>query len=194
MEHVHRIKSAEIGRDTGLSDYPDLVLALEHWGRLCDGRRLPPRGALDPADIKPLLPRVMLVDVLPGEPPRFRYRLSGTAVCNAHGRDLKDLYPEDMQPPAYGRLIARHYLECCQRCEPLTHVIVLQTTEKQWSYARIILPFGDAEGGVSHLLVVDSEHGNSLAECLDRIDARCAPKPQRLTEGRPFHVVDHSLV
>ncbi len=194
MERVHRIKSAEIGRDTGLSDYPDLVLALEYWGRLCDGRRLPPRGALDPADIKPLLPRVMLVDVLPGEPPRFRYRLSGTAVCSAHGRDLKDLYPEDMQPPAYGRLIGQHYLECHERREPLTHVIVLQTTEKQWSYARIILPFGDAEEGMSHLLVVDSEHGNSLAECLDRIDARCAPKPQRLSEGRPFHVVDHTLV
>ena len=194
MERVHCIKSAEIGRDTGLNDYPDLVLALEHWGRLCDGRRLPPREALDPADIKPLLPRVMLVDVIPGEPPRFRYRLSGTAIGNAHGRDLKELYAEDLQPPAYGRLVGRHYLECYERREPLTHVIVLQTTEKQWSYARIILPFGEAEGDVSHLLVIDSQHGNTLAECLDRIEARCAAKPQGLSEDRPFRVVHHPSV
>lgn len=194
MERVHRIKSAEIGLDTGLSDYPDLILALEYWSRLCDDRRLPPRGALDPADIKSLLPRVMLVDVIPGNPPRFRYRLSGTAICNAHGGDLKDLYAEDMRPPEYGRLVSRHYLECYQRGEPLTHVIVLQTTEKQWSYARIILPFGDAEKDISHLLVIDSEHGNTLAECLDRIDVRCGAKPQGLSEGRPFHIVDHSRV
>ena len=194
MERVHRIKSAEIGRDNGLNDYPDLVLALEYWGRLCDGRRLPPREALDPADIKPLLPRVMLVDVLPGKPPRFRYRLSGTAICNVHGGDLKDLFPEDMQPPEYGRLVGRHYLECYERVEPLTHVIVLQTTEKQWSYARIILPFGDAEDDMSHLLVIDSQHGNTLAECLDRIEARCAAKPQDLSERRPFRVVHHPRV
>ena len=136
----------------------------------------------------------MLVDVLPGKPPRFRYRLSGTAICNVHGGDLKDLFPEDMQPPEYGRLVGRHYLECYERVEPLTHVIVLQTTEKQWSYARIILPFGDAEGDVSHLLVIDSQHGNTLAECLDRIEARCAPKPQDLSEGRPFRVVHHPRV
>ena len=189
MERVHRIKSAEIGRDTGLNDYPDLVLAIEYWDRLCDGRRLPPRSALDPAEIKSLLPRVMLVDVVPGEPPRFRFRLSGTGIGNAHGRDLKNLYAEDLQPPEYGRLVGRHYLECYERGEPLTHVIVLQTTERQWSYARIILPFGDAEKRMSHLLVVDSEHGNTLAECLDRIEARCAASSESSSSDRPFRIV-----
>lgn len=47
----------------------------------------PPRTAIDPAEILPLLPNVALIDVI-GHPPRFRFRLFGTALAAAYGQDV----------------------------------------------------------------------------------------------------------
>jgi len=49
-----------------------------HWFALHDAAGgVPPRTAVDPADLLPLLPRVMLLDVLEDD---FRYRLIGTQI------------------------------------------------------------------------------------------------------------------
>ena len=171
MECVLNINSAELACDTGLADYPDLAATLTLWQELRGDGFAPKRSTVDPADWKAVLPRMMLVEVIPGSPPRFRFRLSGTGICDVHGCDLKDLFAEDLMPPEYGRLVNRHYQECFQRREPLVHVIALETTEKLRSYARIILPLSDDAGQeISYLLVIDSERQNSLAEFLEKIE------------------------
>ena len=178
MKPAYRIQSAEIDSETGLGDYPDLVASLEYWEELRGSQIAPLRSALDPIDLKSVLPRVMLVEVCAGEPPRFRFRLSGTGVCDIHGCDLKHLYAEELQPPEYGHLIQRHYRECLERREPLAHLIALETADKLRSYARIILPFReDGDDGISLLLVIDSEKQNSLAEFLEKIEARLNETP-----------------
>jgi hypothetical protein len=55
-----------------------------YWSRQCRGQAMPRRADIDPADMKPLLPMTMLVDVTPDER-RFVYRLVGTAEVAARG-------------------------------------------------------------------------------------------------------------
>ncbi len=174
MQPLYRIRSAEIDAADGLRDYPDLAECRAYWEGLRGSAFAPSRSQLDPMDLKSVLPRVMLVEVTPGHPPRFLFRLSGTGICDVHGRDLKELYAEELQPPEYGRLVQKHYSECLERREPLAHLIALETTEKLRSYARVILPFRNSDDEISHLLVIDSAKQNSLAEFLEKIEARLA--------------------
>jgi hypothetical protein len=66
-----------------------------HWRRLKGDRPVPLRDALDPGDIKELLPSIMLVD-LEQEPLRVRYRLVGTEVVTWSKLDFTGLYLDEL--------------------------------------------------------------------------------------------------
>lgn len=73
----------------------------EHWTRLKGNRPIPLREAVDPADIKELLPNIMLVDIEPA-PFRVHYRLVGTEVVawskfDFTGRYLDEVDFSDME-------------------------------------------------------------------------------------------------
>ena len=62
---------------------PRLRSGYEYWNAKRGQRAMPGRADLDPAEIKPLLPHVVLIDVLRNAhtgPLDFRYRLIGTTV------------------------------------------------------------------------------------------------------------------
>ncbi len=62
------------------NDAGDLIDAgLAYWNSRRGDRAMPTRADLDPADIKRLLPHVVLIDVL-HDPLDFRFRLLGTEV------------------------------------------------------------------------------------------------------------------
>lgn len=75
-----------------------LIALLEYWSSKCGAEGRPPRRAdLDPADLRGLLPNLMLFDV-EHTPPGFRFRLVGTRMVEVLGHDptgclLAD-YPE----------------------------------------------------------------------------------------------------
>lgn len=68
----------------------------EYWDGKRAGRSMPARSDLDPADLKPLLPHLILIDVVPDER-RYVYRLVGTREVEMRGNDptgkaIKDAY------------------------------------------------------------------------------------------------------
>ena len=70
---------------------PDPIPAgLEPLYRYWDGkradRRMPRRGDIDPAELVPFLPALMIVDVV-ADDRRYVYRLVGTREAEARGRD-----------------------------------------------------------------------------------------------------------
>ncbi|WP_374370666.1 PAS domain-containing protein [Dongia sp.] len=68
----------------------------DYWLGLGRDGGLPPRAALDPADMRPLLPYVMIID-LEGEADfRVRYRLVGTAVAKFSGLDFTGHYLDQL--------------------------------------------------------------------------------------------------
>lgn len=67
----------------------------DYWHRLKGDRCLPLRSDLNPAEIKPLLPSIMLVD-LESEPFRVRYRLVGTEVVTWSKVDFTGRYLDEL--------------------------------------------------------------------------------------------------
>lgn len=73
---------------------PLFVELLDYWDRCRNGRPMPARADINPAEIPALLPYLGLLDVLPTAP-RFRHRLIGTAVVAYFGRDATGLFVDE---------------------------------------------------------------------------------------------------
>ncbi len=71
-------------------------LLVERYKALCgpDGR-IPGRQDIDPADLTAVLPVLHMMDVVPGSPRRFRYRLVGTRLVTQIGRDITGTYMDE---------------------------------------------------------------------------------------------------
>jgi hypothetical protein len=59
----------------------------DYWKSKCSDVTPPPRSAIEPADIRALLPHLSLVE-LTADPFQIWYRLVGTAVVRSHGDDF----------------------------------------------------------------------------------------------------------
>lgn len=171
---LRRIDAEEVDVSSGIDLYPDLQEIYEYWKRKAAGNWAPLKADIDPIDIPRILPRVMLCDVFykpdTEEVESFRYRLSGTGICDVHGFDPTALQPPDLTPPEYGALIQSHYEEAVTRREPMVHIIVLESIDKVRSYARIILPLSRDGNRVDVLMTIDSEKQNTLSDFLDDMD------------------------
>ncbi len=166
-ETVQSITSANLTVRDSLALYPDLAWAHAYWDTKRGDRLAPRRRDIDPLEMPDILPRILLADVIDGaDGIDFRYRLSGTGICNVHGKELTALRPRDLSPAAYGELIHAHYLDACRQRAPRADVIILQTDQRSRSYARLLLPLSDDGETVNKLMAVDSETQNDLQEFL----------------------------
>lgn len=73
---------------------------LRYWRQLAVNG-VPQRAQIEPADIKPLLPYLMIVDLTP-EPLRIYYRLVGTAVTHFTGIDITGRYFDELELDEFG--------------------------------------------------------------------------------------------
>jgi hypothetical protein len=160
--------------DPGLD--PDLKFALDYWLRKCAGRLAPTRADIDPIDIAPLLPRVMLVDVST-DPIDFRFRLAGTGLFKIHGAELTNRRVQDLEPAAYGALIHRLYCDALARRAPLAHQLLIECETRRSAYMRIILPLSEDGVAINRMLTVESYAGaaQDLQDCFEeaRLSAGC---------------------
>jgi hypothetical protein len=61
-----------------------------YWNRLRGGRQAPDRREVEPSDIRELLGDTFILEVNPSFK-TISFRLAGTRLCNAHGRELKSV-------------------------------------------------------------------------------------------------------
>ncbi|HWK43708.1 MAG TPA: PAS domain-containing protein [Stellaceae bacterium] len=155
-----RVDALEL--DMAACPYADLSDILGYWSAKCDGRFAPRRADIDPIDLVAWLPRIMLADVL-ADPLDFRYRLSGTGICDMHGQEPTGQSPRDLTPPPFGALIHAHYCAAVARRAPILHLIVLDASDRSRSYARLILPLSEDGAAVTMLMTVDSKEQNTRA-------------------------------
>ena len=89
-------------------DEPMLRELYEYWCSKRAGRLIPQRRDIDPAEIPKLLPHLMITEMVEGGT-RYRYRLAGTAVTEAFGRELTGLYVDEVMTGAYREFLERLY-------------------------------------------------------------------------------------
>jgi hypothetical protein len=82
---------------------PRLRDLFDYWRGLAHAG-VPYRAQLDPADIKLLLPHIMMVDLSP-EPLQVRYRLAGTEVVRFTGFDFTGRHLDEMGIDAHSEAV-----------------------------------------------------------------------------------------
>jgi hypothetical protein len=85
----------------------------EYWRRKAAGRVMPSRADLDPLEIPQLLPGIFLVDVVPGPPRRFRFRLVGTRIAELEG-EMTNKFLDEFIPGSPGTAMAQQYDEAAE--------------------------------------------------------------------------------
>jgi hypothetical protein len=122
----------------------------DHWQALRGDRPMPVRRELDPADIKDLLPHIVIVAV---DGPRFLFRLVGTEVVNRIGVDNTGRHLDELEPSRGFRDFAARVFETVRN----RRAAVLAETDFEAGAAnkgvrRLSLPFSDNGTDVSHIV------------------------------------------
>lgn len=91
---------------------------------------MPSRAEIDPAEMRALLPYLLLADVH-HDPLRIFFRLVGTAVVEAAGRDLTGMWLHEAEVNGGPQLWTETYRRLVERREPV------------FGRARATLPHGD---------------------------------------------------
>ena len=151
-------------QDTGLELRHDDQRALyDYWRARQRSGRLPARADIDPADLRRLLPRLALIDVLrEGHDLAFRYRLTGTEIVNRAGRDPTGKRFEELYRGDYLQTANATYRQVVDTGRPHTsdRVYPLVPGREYMRYDRLLLPL--AGDGVTvdmvMLLIIVLEH------------------------------------
>src|SRR5262245_30901471 len=85
-----------------------LQILLNYWLGLRGGEAIPPRSAIDPAAIAPVLPYIWLCEFMPDEA-RFRMRLAGEEINKFYGRNISRAYFDEITDDRFRTMMVRRY-------------------------------------------------------------------------------------
>jgi hypothetical protein len=95
---------------------PILGEAIAYWRSKRGSRCMPARRDIDPVEIWKLLPHVQLIEIMPDG--RSRYRLVGTLLAKAYGRDYTGKYAGELFDGKRGQSIVEHHRAVCLARQP----------------------------------------------------------------------------
>jgi hypothetical protein len=122
-----------------------------YWLSKCRDGAVPKREAIDPADIRVLLPHVILAEVA-AAPFEIRYRLVGTAIAKVHKDDFTGRSHDTVVSLA-GAGLEDSYRRAVERAVPVFGHTGLDAGDRTWiGFEYAILPL--------------SEDGRTVDKCL----------------------------
>jgi hypothetical protein len=123
------------------------------------GQRLAPaRAEFDPAELRAMLPRLLLIDVA-HDPPDFRYRLAGTLTYELHGQELTGKSITALKPPEFVATLWHDLRELVARAEP--QLVQLDFTNQEGyhrAYHVLRLPLS-SDGKTIDMILVLVDYG-----------------------------------
>jgi hypothetical protein len=123
-------------------EHPKLVDLLAYWQAKRGGRGMPTRADIDPLELPGLLGNLFLLDVV-GLPARYRYRLIGTKIVDAVGRDSTGRFVDEIYPGGGDALVRLYHYVAAQR-RPVRNHGTVQWVGRDFSrYETLVLPLGD---------------------------------------------------
>ncbi|WP_119419397.1 PAS domain-containing protein [Desertibaculum subflavum] len=140
-----------------------------YWQAKRGGAFAPSRTAIDPAEIRDLLPFVVLADVV-GTPPRFRIRLAGTHVVEAYGEEVTGRYADELDFNGIGPEVLAALQAVVRSGRPgLVRRDFVKQDGRPLRYERLVLPL--SSDGVT----VDKLFGGAVLEQLTEPPAGVTP-------------------
>jgi hypothetical protein len=159
--------------------HPVLRTAYDYWCLIKGEREFPARADITPEGMKLYLSRVMLVDVS-YEPLDFVYRVFGSGIAQAFGKDYSGKSVRQLEPPEFAALIWRQYLEVVNERRPCLHAIQVTAGTRFLKYHRLTLPLSADGLAVDKLLAISIEDGKFWQSLRD---AEPAPPNRTGTAG-----------
>lgn len=131
---------------------PILGGTLAYWMGKRRDRPMPSRRDIEPAEIPRLLANLQLIDVIDGGS-RFRYRLIGTALVDAFGRDYTGKHLDKLFPDERGAFAQGLYQAVCNARHPMFLRNTYNTTRAVDIVAnRLYLPLSEDGANVNVIL------------------------------------------
>lgn len=146
------------GESLPLTEMRDPLLreAYDYWRRKCAGRAMPSRRDIAPEDMRAFLTHVMLIDVH-REPLDFVYRVFGTSIADAHGKEYTGKSARLLEPAGFAELVWQQYLEVVEAKTPRLHAVQRAAGARFEKYQRLTLPLSSDGAIVDKLLAVSIE-------------------------------------
>lgn len=131
---------------------PRLKESLALWAR---GRRvgdLVLRSSIAIESLKTAIGSMGIVEVRDGgsQDNRFLYRLYGLALAEATG-EYTGRWSEEIDPPAFARLVTAQYDETVRARVPLLHTVIASFEGGMASYERLTVPLSTGSDSVGQL-------------------------------------------
>jgi len=149
-----------------------------YWRSKCHDGRIPSRSAIDPTEIRALLPHVLLAERETG-PFAIRYRLVGTAVAKVHRDDFTGR-THDTVASLIGAGLEESYRRAMERAAPVFGRSGLDAGDQTWiGFEYAILPLSGDGTTVGKWLVIEVHDAPEPVEP----DAESVHRPHPLRSG-----------
>jgi hypothetical protein len=137
------------------------------WNERRGARRWPAHADLARDDLGFMHGTVTVIEVL-REPLRFRLFALGPAIEELRGRGDEGKMVDEIEPPAYARLLLEHYTEAVTHGEPRFHLVQfipgVRPSRFPLAYERAILPLSSDGAAIDRLLVASDWSETITAE------------------------------
>lgn len=134
-------------------DDPILGPALSYWMGKRSGRAMPRKRDIDPTEMpSKILPNLQVIEVIDGGA-RFRYRLVGTALVEAYGRDFSGKIADELFPDDRLNFVQGIYRRVFASQAPVFSRNKYHTPRNIDLFSmRMYLPLSDDDSAVHHIL------------------------------------------
>lgn len=141
-------------------EHPKLQQLFDYWGSKRGARKMPSRADIDPLELGFIIGNVILVDVIEGDPPRFRIRLHGTNLTERVGYELTGKLLDELPQIEFRELSRLSFTKVSNTGKPLQARRDRILDERPRRYETIILPLSGDDARVDMLicgLIYDEE-------------------------------------
>lgn len=161
-------------------EQPDLQRLFDYWAAKRGRRKMPARADIDALDLGFIIGNVILVDVIDGDPLRFRIRLHGTNLVEHAGYELTGRFLDELPQPEFRELTRLSFTKVAKTSEPLQLRRDRVLDGRSRRYETLILPLSGDDRRVDMLL--SSSTTTSAAE-RGLCPLPIAPTPSRTDIG-----------
>jgi len=142
---------------TAVMGHPDLftdwAALIDLWSDRRQDRALPDRSDFVAEDFAAWFGELGLVDVVEGDPPRFRVRLAGTGITLLDRRETTGRFLDEVTPEPTAETALRPYFVCVARACPVLDDIRIEGRAAFSRVRRLVLPLGGG-GAVADVRMV----------------------------------------
>jgi hypothetical protein len=155
---------------------PQIRALHDYWKSKCNDVVPPPRSAIEPAEIRPLLPYLLLTE-LTAAPFRISYRLVGTALVRWHGEDFTGRDHATVRSLADSG-IEDAYRQAADTRAPVFGRTALYAGDQSWiAFEYAVFPLSDNGSTVNKCLAIECADPVGAQIGTDSGDERANPVP-----------------